>query len=84
MALALHALILGAGRAARGCRCRARQHQHHKHKDEFHGHSSLLHLLARSSAVTSHVHCTREHARRNIDQLLILVDQNASPVLSPN
>jgi hypothetical protein len=57
-AVALHALILGAGRAARGCRRRARQHQHHKRKDEFHGDSSPLHLLARGLAVTSHVHCT--------------------------
>jgi hypothetical protein len=55
MALALHALMLGAGRAARGCRRRARQHQHHKHKYEFHGHFSLLHLLTRGSGAQRQV-----------------------------
>ncbi len=50
MALALHALMLGARRAARASRRRARQHQHHKHKYEFHGQFSLLHLFARWSA----------------------------------
>jgi hypothetical protein len=82
MALALHALILGAGWAARGCRRRARQHQHHKHKDEFHGHFSLCTRL-RAVRVRGG-RSNKEHARRNIDPLVLLVDQNASPVLSPN
>jgi hypothetical protein len=46
MALALHALMLSARRAARDRCRRARQHQHHKHEYEFHGHSPLA--LART------------------------------------
>jgi hypothetical protein len=55
MAFALHALILGTRRTARGCRRRARQHQHHEHKYELHGHSYFLHLLARGSGAQRQV-----------------------------
>ena len=75
MALTLRALVLGARRAARAGRRRARQHQHHKHKYEFHGHFSLLRFFARWSARR------RSNKKR---ALAILVDQNASSVLSPN